>query len=421
MSEPSTDLPRPLDGIRVLDLSRVLAGPWCTQQLADFGAEIIKIERPGAGDDTRQWGPPWLEGTDESAYFLGANRGKHSVCVDLSQADGQDLIRRLAAQSDVVVENFKIGGLAAYGLDYASLYEINPRLIYCSISGFGQNGPYAHRAGYDFLIQAMGGLMSVTGEPDGQPMKAGVAFADVFTGLYAANAILAALHQRPVTGEGTHIDMALLDVQISVMANQALSYLTTGHNPPRLGNAHPSIVPYQVFPSADDDLILAVGNDGQFRRLCDILGLSSLADDPRFASNSARVEHRDSLVAKLSARLHDKPRADWLAQLEAAGIACGPINNLEQVFDDPQVRARELQIKRQHHSGRAVSLVSNPVRFNDTQQNALMAPPTLGQDTRSVLGDRLGLDDATLDALQDQGVIAARPANCRENDPDIDN
>lgn len=421
MSEPSTDLPRPLDGIRVLDLSRVLAGPWCTQQLADFGAEIIKIERPGAGDDTRQWGPPWLEGTDESAYFLGANRGKHSVCVDLSRTDGQDLIRRLAAQSDVVVENFKVGGLAAYGLDYASLYEINPRLIYCSISGFGQNGPYAHRAGYDFLIQAMGGLMSVTGEPDGQPMKAGVAFADVFTGLYAANAILAALHQRRATGEGTHIDMALLDVQISVMANQALSYLTIGHNPPRLGNAHPSIVPYQVFPSADDDLILAVGNDGQFRRLCDVLGLSSIADDPRFASNSARVEHRDSLVAKLSARLHDKPRADWLAQLEAAGIACGPINNLDQVFDDPQVRARELQIKRRHHSGRDVALVSNPIRFNDTQQNAPTAPPTLGQDTRSVLGDRLGLDDATLDALQDQGVIAARPANCRENDPDIDN
>lgn len=418
MPEPNSEQPKPLEGIRVLDLSRVLAGPWCTQQLADFGAEIIKIERPGTGDDTRQWGPPWLDGTDESAYFLGANRGKQSVCVDLSQADGQDLIRRLVAQSDVVVENFKVGGLAAYGLDYANLSEINPRLIYCSISGFGQNGPYAHRAGYDFLIQAMGGLMSVTGEPDGQPMKAGVAFADVFTGLYSANAILAALHQRRVTGEGTHIDMALLDVQIGVMANQALSYLTTGNNPPRLGNAHPSIVPYQVFPSADDDLILAVGNDSQFRRLCDVLELSELADDPRFASNSARVEHRDSLVAKLSARLHDKPRAEWLTQLEAAGIACGPINNLEQVFDDPQVRARNLQIKRPHHSGRDVSLVSNPIRFNDTPQNAATAPPTLGQHTRWILGERLGLDDAAIDALQDRGVIAARSAAAGHNDPD---
>lgn len=419
MSEPSTDLPRPLDGVRVLDLSRVLAGPWCTQQLADFGAEIIKIERPGTGDDTRQWGPPWLDDSGESAYFLGANRGKHSVCVDLAQADGQDLIRRLAAQSDVVVENFKVGGLTAYGLDYASLREINPRLIYCSISGFGQNGPYAHRPGYDFLIQAMGGLMSVTGEPDGQPMKAGVAFADVFTGLYSANAILAALHQRRASGEGTHIDMALLDVQVSVMANQALSYLTTGHNPPRLGNAHPSIVPYQVFPSADDDLILAVGNDGQFRRLCDVLGLSALADDPRFASNHARVEHRDTLVTKLSARLRDKPRADWLPQLEAAGIACGPINNLEQVFDDPQVRARNLQIKRPHDSGRDVSLVSNPVRFNNKQQNSTMAPPLLGQHTRSILGDRLGLNDVMLDDLQSRSVIAARSVDGEENDPNI--
>lgn len=404
MSDP-TQTPRPLDGIRVLDLSRVLAGPWCTQQLADLGAEIIKIERPDSGDDTRHWAPPWLDGTEESAYFLSANRGKYSVCVDFSQPEGQDLIRRLAAEADVLVENFKVGGLAAYGLDYDALREINPALVYCSISGFGQTGPYAQRAGYDFLIQAMSGLMSVTGEPDGEPMKAGVAFADVFTGLYSANAILAALHQRRLTGEGTHIDMALFDVQIGVMANQALSYLTTGMNPPRLGNAHPSIVPYQVFPTADQEMVIAVGNDAQFARLCDVLDLPELASDARFASNAARVEHRDALVPILSKRLREGTRAEWLSQLEAVGVPSGPINTLEQVFDDPQVQSRQVQISRPHGSGREVSLVSNPIRFGDETLNAELGPPTLGEHTSTLLSERLEIDEATLADLEARGVI----------------
>lgn len=403
----SETTPRPLDGIRVLDLSRVLAGPWCTQQLADFGAEIIKVERPGAGDDTRGWAPPWLEGTHESAYFLSANRGKHSVCVDFSQPEGAELVRELAADADVLVENFKVGGLAKYGLDYDALHELNPRLIYCSISGFGQNGPYAHRSGYDFLIQAMGGLMSVTGEPEGEPMKAGVAFTDVFTGLYAANAVLAALHQRRATGEGTHIDMALMDVQVGVMANQAASYLTTGRNPPRLGNAHPSIVPYQVFPTADDSMVIAVGNDTQFARLAEVIEQPALAEDPRFATNTARVEHRDTLVPVLADALRARPRAEWLERMEVAGIPCGPINNLEQVFADPQVQARNLEIKRPHASGREISLVSNPVRFDDTPLNAASAPPVLGQHTSEVLQDRLGLDQTRLDDLVTRGVIGA--------------
>ncbi len=399
------ETPRPLNGVRVLDLSRVLAGPWCTQQLADFGAEVIKIERPGTGDDTRRWAPPWLEGTGESAYFLSTNRGKHSVCVDIAQPDGQGLIRRLTAKADVLVENFKVGGLARYGLDYDSLRAINPELIYCSISGFGQNGPYARRAGYDFLVQAMGGLMSVTGEPDDEPMKAGVAFADVFTGLYAANAVLAALHQRRVSGEGTHIDMALLDVQIGVMANQALSYLTTGHNPPRLGNAHPSIVPYQVFDTADDAMIIAVGNDDQFQRLCGVLNQPELAADARFATNAARVAHRDTLVPLLADRLRAGQRADWLARLEAAGIPCGPINTLEQVFDDAHVRARGMEIRRHHACGQDISLVSNPIRFDGENLNAKAAPPALGQNTASVLRQKLGLDDAALADLAAHGVI----------------
>ncbi|MGB7756477.1 MAG: CaiB/BaiF CoA-transferase family protein [Salinisphaera sp.] len=397
--------PRPLDGIRVLDLSRVLAGPWCTQQLADMGAEIIKIERPGSGDDTRRWAPPWLDGTDESSYFLSANRGKHSVCVDFSKPEGQDLIRRLAAKADVLVENFKVGGLAAYGLDYAGLHEINPGLVYCSISGFGQTGPYAQRAGYDFLIQAMSGLMSVTGEPDGEPMKAGVAFADVFTGLYSANAILAALHQRRLTGEGTHIDMALFDVQIGVMANQALSYLTTGMNPPRLGNAHPSIVPYQVFPTADEEIVIAVGNDAQFARLCDVLARPGLAGDKRFATNSARVTYRDTLVPILSERLREGTRTEWLSALEAAGVPSGPINTLEQVFDDPQARARQVRINRPHASGREVSLVSNPIRFGGETLNAELGPPTLGEHTGTILSERLGLDEVMLTDLEARGVI----------------
>lgn len=404
MTDQST--PRPLAGIRVLDLSRVLAGPWCTQQLADMGADVVKIERPGRGDDTRHWAPPWLDGTDESSYFLSANRGKHSVCVDFSRPEGRDLVRRLAADSDVLVENFKVGRLAGYGLDYQSLREINPSLIYCSVSGFGQTGPYASRAGYDFLIQAMGGLMSVTGEPDGEPMKAGVAFADVFTGLYSANAILAALHQRHTTGTGTHIDMALFDVQIGVMANQALAYLTTGANPPRLGNAHPSIVPYQVFPTADEPMVIAVGNDDQFARLCAVLGAEELAEDQRFATNAERVACRDTLVPILSGHLRTAPRSEWLKRLETAGVPSGPINTLEQVFDDPQTQAREMRIQRRHASGRDVSLVGNPIRFDDQRLNADRAPPILGQDTFTILRERLALDDATLTDLLERDVIA---------------
>lgn len=390
----------------MLDLSRVLAGPWCTQQLADMGADVVKIERPGRGDDTRHWGPPWLDGTDESSYFLSANRGKHSVCVDFSRPEGQDLVRRLVAESDVLVENFKVGRLAGYGLDYDSLHTVNPALIYCSISGFGQTGPYARRAGYDFLIQAMGGLMSVTGEPEGEPMKAGVAFADVFTGLYSANAILAALHQRRLTGVGTHIDMALFDVQIGVMANQALAYLTTGANPPRLGNAHPSIVPYQVFPSADEPMVIAVGNDAQFARLCAVLDAPELARDARFASNAERVAHRDTLVPILSEHLRARPRAEWLERLDATGVPAGPINTLEQVFDDPQTQAREMQIRRCHASGRDVSLVGNPIRLDNRQLNADRAPPILGQDTIAILRERLALDEATLADLVERHVIA---------------
>lgn len=397
--------PQPLAGITVLDLSRVLAGPWCTQQLADLGAEVIKIERPSAGDDTRGWGPPWLAGTDESAYFQSANRGKQSVAVDFSDPQGAAIVRELAANADVVVENFKVGGLSAYGLDYDTLAGANPALVYCSITGFGQTGPYAHRAGYDFLIQAMGGVMSVTGQPEGEPMKAGVAVADIFTGLYGANAILAALRTAEATGQGTHIDMALLDVQIAVMANQAASYLATGQNPPRLGNAHPSIVPYQVFPTADEPLIIAVGNDGQFAKLCQALDRAELATDPRFATNAARVEHRGAIVDKLSARLRDKPRAEWLDILEAAGVPCGPINTLDQVFADPHVIARDMTLRTPHPAGLDIDLVANPMCFGAQRPMAESAPPLLGQHTDDVLGAHLGYNAAQLADLAERDVI----------------
>lgn len=403
--DTKTQKPKPLVGICVLDLSRVLAGPWCTQQLADLGAEVIKVERPGTGDDTRRWAPPWLGDTGETAYFQAANRGKSSVCIDFSKPEGQTLVRRLAAQVDVLVENFKVGGLARYGLDYENLKAINPQLVYCSISGFGQNGPYAHRSGYDFLIQGMGGLMSVTGEPEGEPMKVGVAFVDVFTGLYSANAILAALHQRRLTGEGAYIDMALLDVQVGVMANQASGYLATGDDPPRLGNAHPSIVPYQVFPTADDAMIIAVGNDGQFQRLCAVLDCPEVAEDTRFVTNAARVGNREILVAILSDCLQVKARSHWLAALEAAGVPCGPINSLSQVFADPQVRARGMEIKRHHACGRDVSLVGNPIRMDGENQNAEAAPPLLGQHTKALLRERLDMDDDALSDLAAQGIL----------------
>jgi|TARA_B100000446_G_scaffold118282_1_gene110384 crotonobetainyl-CoA:carnitine CoA-transferase CaiB-like acyl-CoA transferase len=390
-------------------MSRVLAGPWCGQQLADMGAEVIKVERPDSGDDTRAWGPPWLAGTRESAYFLSANRGKRSVGVNIASLEGQQLIRDLVSQCDVLIENFKAGGLKAYGLDYASLKVIKPDLIYCSITGFGQDGPYAHRAGYDFIIQGMGGLMSLTGQPDGapggEPMKVGVALTDIFTGLYAANAILAALWERKRTGEGGHIDMALLDVQVGVLANQALNYLTSGEVPRRLGNAHPNIVPYQVFPSADGHLIVTVGNDGQFRRFCQVLGCEEWADDPRFATNSARVAYRDALIPDISKLLAMRTTDNWLAELETAGVPCGPINTLDKVFDDPQVRHRGMRLPLPHPKAGQVDLVGNPIRIDGQRLAAETPPPALGEHSEEVLSQLLGLDEETLAGLRERGVI----------------
>ena len=400
----------PLQGIRVLDLSRILAGPWASQMLADLGAEVIKIERPGSGDDTRGWGPPYMpdesgNATGESAYFHSANRGKHSVCIDIAQTRGQALIRELAAQCDVFIENFKVGGLKKYGLDYASLQAINPKLVYCSITGFGQDGPYAQRAGYDFMIQAMGGMMSVTGEADGQPLKIGVALADVSTGLYAVNAIQAALIHQLKSGQGQYIDMALLDVQVATLANQAMNYLASGTNPQRYGNAHPNIVPYQAFQTSDGFIILAVGNDAQFERFCELAGKPGLAADERFQKNSARVRHRDSLVPVVSEIMRSKSSADWLQQLNQRGIPCGPINNLDQVFADPQVRHRGLQLDLAHPSAGRVASVANPIKFSKTPIEYKQPPPVLGQHTDAVLGRLLNLDADDLAELREAAII----------------
>jgi crotonobetainyl-CoA:carnitine CoA-transferase CaiB-like acyl-CoA transferase len=384
----------PLDGVRVLDLSRVLAGPWASQTLADLGAEVIKVERPGTGDDTRSWGPPYAVGpggeqTTESAYFLAANRGKKSVVIDMAVPEGQEAIRSLARTADIVIENFKPGGLAKYGLDYAALSAINPRLIYCSITGFGQTGPYRDRAGYDFMIQGLGGLMSLTGQPDdaagGGPVKVGVAVADVFTGLYAAIGILAALHRRETTGRGDHIDLALLDVQVAVLANQALNYLTTGVSPTRLGNAHPNIVPYQSFPTADGHFILAVGNDGQFRKFCETAGCAGLADDARFATNPARVANRGALAPLIEARTRLRSTQQWIDDLEGAGVPCGPINTLADVFVDEQVLHRGLKLDLPHSIAGTVPSVACPIRYSDASLNQTAGPPALGEHTRDVL------------------------------------
>ena len=405
-----------LAGVRVLDLSRILAGPWATQVLADFGAEVIKIERPGAGDDTRTWGPPYLQDADgndtaESAYYLCTNRGKRSVAIDFTLAQGQALIRELAARCDVLVENYKVGGLKKYGLDFASLHALNPRLVYCSITGYGQDGPYAQRAGYDAAIQAIGGLMSVTGEPDdapgGGPQKVGVAATDLMTGMYAATAILAALRHAERTGEGQHIDLALLDTQVAWLANQASNWLVGGTVPGRQGTAHPNIVPYQVMPAADGYFMLAVGNDAQFARLCGVVGEPPLATDPRVATNAARVAHRDELVPRLQALLRARPAAEWLAALDAATVPANPVNRIDQVFDDPQVRARELRIDLPHAGGTPVAMVRNPVRFSATPVRHVRAAPVLGEDTRAVLADLLGLDDSAIAALQAGGVAQA--------------
>jgi crotonobetainyl-CoA:carnitine CoA-transferase CaiB-like acyl-CoA transferase len=382
--------------------------------LADFGAEVIKIEKPGEGDDTRGWGPPFVTNGDgtrgDAAYFQAANRGKSSVCIDMASAEGQALIRQLAAKSDVVIENFKVGGLKKYGLDHDSLKAVNPRLIYCSITGFGQDGPYARRAGYDFMIQGMGGIMSITGQPDGapgaEPMKVGVAFADIFTGLHAVIGITAALYHRERTGQGQYLDLALLDSQVAVLANQALNYLVGGTAPTRLGNAHPNIVPYQTFATADGYIIVAVGNDRQFREFCTLIGRADLAEDERFASNRARVEHRAELIPLLQPPLKTRSTAEWVARLEAAAIPCGPINRLDEVFADAQVRARGLKVELTREDGAVVPGVANPIRFSETPVAYAKAPPQLGADTEQVLTAVLGLSPDQIKALREDGTVA---------------
>jgi len=395
-----------LDGVRVLDLSRVLAGPWCTQTLADLGADVVKVERPGVGDDTRGWGPPFLPAADgsdsaESAYFLGANRNKRSITCDLSSTQGQQLIRDLAARADVLVENFKVGDMQRYGLDYSSLKAINPKLVYCSITGFGQTGPYAERAGYDFAVQAMGGLMSVTGERDeagGGPQKVGVAVADLFTGMYATVAVLAALRHAEHTGTGQHIDMALLDTQVAMLANLGANFLvhSPAKPPPsRMGNAHVNIVPYQVFEVASkpdgerDHMIVAVGNDSQFAKLCECLGKPQWATDTRFVRNSDRVRHRDILIPMLATQLMTQRKAHWLGLLESAKVPCGPINNLAEVFADPHVQHRQMVQTFQHPLRETLSLVASPIKMNETPIRQHLPPPMLGQHTQEVLDEWL--------------------------------
>jgi formyl-CoA transferase len=403
-----------LSHIRVLDLTRILAGPWCTQALADLGADVIKIERPGQGDDTRQWGPPYArdaagQDTTEAAYYLAVNRNKRSVTVDISTPEGQDLIRRLVAECDVLVENFKVGDMQRYGLDYENLRSEHPGLIYCSITGFGQTGPYAPRAGYDFIVQGMGGFMSVTGEREGlpgaSPQKAGVAIADLFTGAHATIAILAALNHKERTGEGQHLDICLLDTQVAMMANMATNYLATDKPPVRWGNAHPNIVPYQVFKVADGWVIVACGNDGQFRKLTQVAGQPELADDPRFASNPTRVRHRDQLVPLLEILMLQRPRDVWIRLLEAVGVPCGPINDMSDVFRDPQVLAREMRQDLPHPTAGQVSVPGSALKLSATPVSYRRAPPLLGQHTQEVLQSLAALSDDELSALKQRQII----------------
>ncbi|MEY2804881.1 MAG: hypothetical protein RL657_2217 [Pseudomonadota bacterium] len=412
-----------LDGIRILDLSRVLAGPWCTQNLGDLGADVLKVERPGAGDDTRTWGPPYLktpqgQDTAEAAYYLGANRNKRSITCDIAKPRGQELIRELVRHCDVFIENFKVGDMARYGLDATSLLAINPKLVYCSITGFGQNGPYRLRAGYDYAIQGMGGLMSVTGERDdlgGGPQKVGVAVADLFTGMYATVAILAALRHAERTGEGQHIDMALLDTQVAMLANLGANYLVAGQHegkvPGRMGNAHQNVVPYQVFETAPnargerDHMILAVGNDGQFAKFCAIAGHPEWASDPRFAKNADRVRNRAVLVPMMEAVFKTRPKADWLADLEAHQVPGGPINNLAEVFTDPQVRERDMVSSWQHSVGTPFELVSSPMKLSRTPVRRDLPPPTMGQHTDQILREVLQYDDVRIAELRAAQVI----------------
>ena len=404
----------PLSHIRVLDLSRVLAGPWAAQFLADMGAEVIKIERPGEGDDTRGWGPPFAVAPSQgdpgvSGYFACANRGKKSVTVDLTSAKGQELIRQLAEQSDVVIENFKVGGLAKYGLDYASLKKVNPKLVYCSITGFGQDGPYAPRAGYDFLVQGMGGLMSVTGEPDGVPgggpVKVGVAISDQITGMNALAAILTALLKRERTGEGEYIDVALLDCTVSALINQGSTYLVSGQVPQRMGNAHPTVVPYQAFRTSDGHIILAIGNDGQFQRFCAAAGLDALASDERYRTNTARIINRETLIPQMAEAILKRTSAEWISMFEQRAVPCGPINTIDQVFEDPQVQARGMRRVLGNDRVGSVPVAANPVRMASHDTTAAKPPPLLGEDTEAVLSEMLGLSAGDIAALRADKIV----------------
>ena len=405
---------RPLSHIRVLDLSRVLAGPWASQNLADLGAEVIKIERPGAGDDTRGWGPPWFkdkEGKDttDSSYYLSCNRGKKSMTLDISKPEGQAIVRELAAKCDVLLENYKVGTLARYGLAYEQLHAINPRLIYCSITGFGQSGPYAPRPGYDFVFQGMGGLMSITGErdelPGGGPMKVGIAITDILTGMYASLAISAAITHVERGGGGQYIDVALLDSMVAFNANQISGYLVAGKIPKRYGNAHPNVVPYQAFPCRDGHIILAVGNDSQFASFCKVAGRSELAEDERFRQMSGRIVNRDALIPLIAEIMQQRDMHEWITVLEAANVPCGPINNMQQVFEDPQVQHRGLKVEIPNPDGAPCPTVASPMRFSETPVEYTVPPPTLGQHTREILQKLLCKDSAAVDALAAKGIV----------------
>ncbi len=404
----------PLSHIRVLDLTRVLAGPWCGQNLADLGAEVTKVERPGKGDDSRAFGPPWIKDaagndTAEAAYFVCANRGKQSVTLDLSKPEAQQIVRRLAAQSDVLLENYKVGDLARYGLGYEDLSKENPGLIYCSITGFGQTGPYRDRPGYDFMAQGMGGLMSVTGErddlPGGGPQRVGVPIVDIMTGMYASIAVCAAIAHRAVTGKGQYIDMALLDTQVAFLSNQGMNYLATGEAPVRLGNTHPNIVPYQTFRTSDGAIILACGNDNLFRKFCEVAGCAELATDARFATNGKRVENRTVLTETLDAVFAKRSTKEWVSALEGAGVPNGPINDLKQVFEEPQVVARGMRIEVPHPTAGKVPMVASPMRFSATPITYEVPPPTLGQHTAEVLAKRLSMSAEDIERLRRDGIV----------------
>jgi len=400
-----------LEGIKVIDLSRILAGPWASQALADLGAEVIKIERPKIGDDTRFWGPPFIktatiEHPPQAAYFHCANRNKKSIAIDITCQEGQQVVKDLISQADVLIENFKVGGLAKYALDYQQLKKINPKLIYCSITGFGQTGPYAHKAGYDAMIQGEGGLMSLTGEPDGTPMKVGVALVDVMTGLYSCNAVLAALMARHHTHEGQHIDIALLDVQLATLANQGMNYLATGKNPQRLGNGHPNIVPYQTFTTQDGALILAVGNDNQFVKFCQVAQCEELAEDPMFTTNEKRVINRNKLIPMLASKLAEETTQWWITELEKVAVPCGPVNTLEQVFDHPQIKHRKMVRQVEDQNGELVDMVASPINLSQTPLQYNSASPNLGQHNHQILSQTLHYSDADIDELFRKKVVS---------------